>query len=92
MEFIPYGLHSIDEEDIQEVIKTLKSDWLTTGPKVNEFEDAICKYVGCKHTVAVNSGTSALDIAVQCLDLPNKSEIITSPFYICCYIKFNIIQ
>jgi len=80
MEFIPYGLHSIDEEDIQEVIKTLKSDWLTTGPKVNEFEDAICKYVGCKHTVAVNSGTSALDIAVQCLDLPNKSEIITSPF------------
>jgi len=80
MNFIPYGLHSIDEEDIDETIKVLRSDWLTTGPKVKEFEEALCKYVECKHAVAVNSGTSALDIAVQSLNLPKKSEVITSPF------------
>ncbi|KYC54024.1 MAG: UDP-4-amino-4-deoxy-L-arabinose--oxoglutarate aminotransferase [Candidatus Methanofastidiosum methylothiophilum] len=80
MNFIPYGLHSIDQEDINEVIKVLKTDWLTTGPKIKEFEDALCNYVGCENAVVVNSGASALDIAVQSLDLPKKSEIITSPF------------
>lgn len=80
MKFIPYGLHSIDQEDINETLNVLKTDWLTTGPKVNEFEEALEKYVGCKHVVAVNSGTSALDIAVQCFGLPKKSEVITSPF------------
>jgi UDP-4-amino-4,6-dideoxy-N-acetyl-beta-L-altrosamine transaminase len=77
---IPYGLQWIDEEDKEEVMKVLSSDWLTTGPKVGEFEDALCKYMGCKHSVAVNSGTSALDIAVGALDIPEGSEVITTPF------------
>jgi UDP-4-amino-4,6-dideoxy-N-acetyl-beta-L-altrosamine transaminase len=77
---IPYGHQTIDNNDIEEVIKVLKSDWLTTGPKVSEFEEAICDYVGCKHCIAVNSGTSALDIAVASLDLPPGSEVITTPF------------
>ena len=80
MKIIPYGHQWIDEEDIEEVVKVLKSDWITSGPKTKEFEDALCKYVGCKHAVAVNSGTSALDIAVKTLNLPENSEIITTPF------------
>ncbi|MDN5310370.1 MAG: hypothetical protein PWP14_1764 [Methanolobus sp.] len=77
---IPYGHQTIDDEDIQEVIKVLKSDWLTTGPKISEFEKGICDYVGCRYAVAVNSGTSALDIAVASLGLPAGSEVITTPF------------
>lgn len=80
MDFIPYGLHWIDEEDINEVARVLRSSWITTGPKIKEFEDAICAYIGCSYSTAVNSGTSALDIAVQSLDLPAGSEIITTPF------------
>jgi UDP-4-amino-4,6-dideoxy-N-acetyl-beta-L-altrosamine transaminase len=77
--FLPYGFHWIDDADIKEVMNILKSDWIIMGPKVKEFEDAICKYVGSKHGVAVNSGTSALDIAVGSLGL-KKGEIITTPF------------
>ena len=80
MDFIPYGSQWIDDEDISEVVNVLKSDWITTGPKISEFEKALCSYLGCKNAVAVNSGTSALDIAVGALNLPKGSEIITTPF------------
>ena len=80
MRFIPYGHQSIDDEDIQSVIEVLKGDWLTTGPTVDRFEQELAKYVDARHAVAVNSGTSALDIAVQALALPKGSEIITTPF------------
>jgi len=80
MDFIPYGTQWIDDDDINEVVKVLRSDWITTGPKIKEFEDALWSYVGCRHCVAVNSGTSALDIAVQALELPKGSEVITTPF------------
>jgi len=80
MKFIPYGYQWTDEEDIKEVVNVLKSDWITTGPKIKEFEDKICEYIGCKYGTAVNSGTSALDIAVQTLDLPTGSKVITTPF------------
>jgi len=77
--FIPYGKQWIDDDDINEVVNVLKSDWITTGPKILEFERKICEYIGCNYAVAVNSGTSALDIAVQCLELPKGSEVITTP-------------
>lgn len=80
MKFIPYGHQYIDEEDIEEVVKVLRGDWITTGPKVVEFEEALCQYIGSDFVVAVNSGTSALDISVQTLDLPKGSEVITTPF------------
>lgn len=80
MQFIPYGHQCIDEEDVQAVVDVLNSDWLTTGPMVSAFEEDICAYIGCKYAAAVNSGTSALDIAVQALDLPAGSEVITTPF------------
>ncbi len=77
---IPYGKQSIDDDDIRAVTEVLRSDWITTGPKIREFEDALCRYAGSRHAVAVNSGTSALDIAVQSLDLPAGSEVVTTPF------------
>jgi UDP-4-amino-4,6-dideoxy-N-acetyl-beta-L-altrosamine transaminase len=77
--FLPYGFHWIDNADVKAAVDVLKSDWIIMGPKVKEFEDAICKYVGCKYGVAVNSGTSALDIAVGSLGL-KKGEVITTPF------------
>ena len=77
---IPYGRQSIDDDDICAVEDVLRSDWLTTGPKVDEFERSICDYCGCNYAVAVNSGTSALDIAVQSLELPHGAEVITTPF------------
>ena len=80
MDFIPYGTQWIDDDDINEVVKVLRSDWITTGPKIKEFEDALCSYLRCSYCVALNSGTSALDIAVQSLDLPEGKEVITTPF------------
>ncbi|MFH2021077.1 MAG: UDP-4-amino-4,6-dideoxy-N-acetyl-beta-L-altrosamine transaminase [archaeon] len=77
---IPYGKQEINKDDIDAVIKTLKADWITSGPKVDEFEKAIASYVKADHAIAVNSGTSALDIAVGALELPKGSEIITTPF------------
>ncbi len=76
---IPYGRQSIDEDDIEAVAEVLKSDFITTGPKVGEFERSLCRYTGAKYAVAVNSGTSALDIAIQALQMPPGSEIITTP-------------
>ena len=80
MDFIPYGTQWIDDDDINEVVKVLRSDWITTGPKIKEFEDALCSYIGCSYCVTVNSGTSALDIAFQSLDLLKGSEVIITPF------------
>lgn len=80
MNMIPYGHQTVDDEDVRAITDVLRSDWLTTGPKVPEFEHAVARYLGCRHAIAVNSGTSALDIAIQSLALEKESEIITSPF------------
>jgi UDP-4-amino-4,6-dideoxy-N-acetyl-beta-L-altrosamine transaminase len=77
--FIPYGRQDIAEEDIEAVVKVLKSDFLTQGPIVPEFEQKICDYTGAKHTVAVNSCTSALHIACLALDLGPGDILWTSP-------------
>lgn len=74
-----YGKQSISHADIREVIKTLKSPWLTQGPKVVEFEQAICKYTGAKYAVAVANGTAALHLAALSLNLSPEDEVITSP-------------
>jgi len=77
--YLPYGLHWIDEDDIQEVLKVLKSDWITQGPKVKEFEEKLANYCGAKYAVAVSSGTAALHLACLVLDVKPKDEVITSP-------------
>jgi dTDP-4-amino-4,6-dideoxygalactose transaminase len=64
-----YGKQFLDFSDIWEVIKTLRSDFLTQGPKVAEFENAICQYTGAKYAVAVANATAGLHIAMMALDL-----------------------
>ena len=78
MNFIPYGKPCIDDDDIAAVAEVLRSDWLTTGPKVAEFEQAFAQYIGCQYAIAVSSGTAALEIAVASLNL-GKGEVITTP-------------
>jgi perosamine synthetase len=75
---LPYGLHSIEEGDIQAVVDVLRSDWLTTGPKVNEFEEAFAARVGAKHAVAFSSGTAALHGAAFAAGLKPGDDAITS--------------
>lgn len=77
---ISYGRQSISQDDINIVVDTLKSDYLTNGPQVEAFETDLCKYIGCKYSLVVNSGSSALDLAIRSLQLPMGSEIITTPF------------
>ncbi len=76
---LPYGRQSIDESDIQAVVATLRSDWLTTGPKVAEFEEAIAAWVGAKYAVSFSSGTAALHAATFTAGLQAGDEAITSP-------------
>jgi perosamine synthetase len=73
---IPYGRQSIDEEDIKAVVEVLRSDWLTTGPKVAEFERAFAAYVGAEDAVAVSSGTAALHAAMYALEIVPEDEVI----------------
>ena len=67
--FLPYGRQSVSETDIDAVDRVLRSDWLTQGPTVEDFERAICETVGAKHAVACNSGTAALHLAVMAAGL-----------------------
>jgi perosamine synthetase len=76
---LPYGRQSIDESDIQAVVETLRSDWLTTGPKVAEFEEALASWVGAKYAVSFSSGTAALHAAAFAAGLQSGDEAITSP-------------
>jgi UDP-4-amino-4,6-dideoxy-L-N-acetyl-beta-L-altrosamine transaminase len=76
---IPYSRQMIDDDDIEAVIDTLKSDYITAGPKVEEFETKLAEYVGCKYAVVCNSATSALLAAYSTLQLEEGDEIITTP-------------
>jgi len=78
---IPYGRQTIEEDDIQAVVEVLRSDWLTTGPKVEEFEKAFAEYVNAKYAVSFSSGTAALHGAVSIVEPKywRTSEIITTP-------------
>jgi UDP-4-amino-4,6-dideoxy-N-acetyl-beta-L-altrosamine transaminase len=76
---IPYGKQSITEEDIQAVVETLKSDFLTQGPKVAEFEKAFAQYVGSQYAVAVSNGTAALHLCTLALGVSKGDKVITTP-------------
>lgn len=78
-DFLSYGKQWIDQDDIDSVVEVLKSDFLTQGPKVEEFEEKICDYTGAKYCVAVSNGTTALHLAVAALDIKKNSEGITTP-------------
>jgi perosamine synthetase len=76
---LPYGRQSIGEEDIQAVVDVLRSDWLTTGPKVSEFEEAFAAWVGAVQAVSFSSGTAALHGAAFAAGLKGGDEAITTP-------------
>jgi UDP-4-amino-4,6-dideoxy-N-acetyl-beta-L-altrosamine transaminase len=79
MKAIPYGKQYISEEDIQEVIKTLKGEFLTQGPKIAELENAFAKYVGAKYAVALSNGTAALHLCALALNVKEGQKVITTP-------------
>lgn len=76
---IPYGRQHIDQQDIDAVVETLTADFLTQGPKVNEFEEKFAEYIGVKYAVAVSNATAGLHIAVMALDLKPGERVITTP-------------
>ena len=76
---IPYGHQQLDGADVKAVLKVLKSDWLTTGPKISEFEKALSKYCGAGYAVVFSSGTAALHAAYFAAGLKKGDEFITSP-------------
>ncbi|WP_394221939.1 UDP-4-amino-4,6-dideoxy-N-acetyl-beta-L-altrosamine transaminase [Alteromonas gracilis] len=76
---IPYGRQHLDENDINAVLDTLKSDWLTQGPAIPNFENALADYCSARYGVAVNSATSALHIACLALGVGEGDRVWTSP-------------
>ncbi len=80
---LPYGRQSLDDEDIQAAVDVLKSDWLTTGPKVGEFEERFAAWVGTKHAVSFSSGTAALHASAFAAGLKSGDEAITTPMTFC---------
>jgi len=79
LEYIPYGTQYIDDEDIAAVVSVLKSGYLTTGPKIEEFEKALCEATGSRYAVAVSSGTAALHLSMMTMGLEEGDEVILSP-------------
>lgn len=77
--YLPYGRQWIDDEDIEEVIETLKSDYITTGPKIREFEEKVAAYTGTKYAVAISNGTAALHAACFAAGIGYGDEVITTP-------------
>ena len=80
---LPYGRQTLTEADVAAATEVLRSDWLTTGPKVAEFEEAIADYVDARHAVSFSSGTAALHAAVLAAGLKPGDEAITTPLTFC---------
>ncbi|CAA7599622.1 DegT/DnrJ/EryC1/StrS aminotransferase family [Acididesulfobacillus acetoxydans] len=78
-EFLPYALPLIEEDDIAEVVDSLKSNWISKGPKTAEFERRFAEYVGAKHAVAVNSCTAGLYLSLVAAGIGPGDEVITTP-------------
>ncbi len=76
---INYGKQTLDKKDIREVIKALKSDYLTTGPYQENFEKKLCNYFGSRYATVVNNGTSALNIVAKTLRLKKGDVVVTTP-------------
>lgn len=77
--YIPYGKQYIDDDDIEAVVDVLRSDFLTTGPKIVELEKKVAEYIGVKYAVAISNGTAALHAACYAAGISEGDEVITSP-------------
>ena len=82
-DYLTFGSPHIGEEEIAEVVDTLRSGWIGTGPKVAAFEEAFRNYVGAEHAIAVSSCTAALHLSVQIAGMGPGDEIITTPMTFC---------
>jgi perosamine synthetase len=78
-ELLPYGRHEIDDDDVAAVARALRSEWLTSGPGVSDFESAIARTVEADYAVAVSSGTAALHAAIFAIDIGPGDEVIVPP-------------
>jgi UDP-4-amino-4,6-dideoxy-N-acetyl-beta-L-altrosamine transaminase len=81
--FLPYSLPLLDEQEEQAVLDVLRSGWLTTGPKVRQFEEAFAQYTGATHAVAVNSCTAAMHLVLAAWGIGQGDEVITTPLTFC---------
>lgn len=77
--YLPYGRQMIDDEDIESVVKVLQSDYLTSGPAIEQFEAEIAAFTGAKYAVAFSSGTAALHGACYAAGIGEGDEVITTP-------------
>lgn len=85
--FVPFHRPSIGEDEIAEVVETLRSGWLTTGPRAARFEREFGEYVGARHTVALNSATAGLHLALAGLGIGPGDEVITTPMTFCATVQ-----
>src|SRR5215472_15556588 len=82
-DFIPFHRPDIGPDEIEAVIETLRSGWLTTGPKTKQFESEFAAYVKAAHAQAVSSGTAAIEVALAALGIGPGDEVITTPLTFC---------
>jgi dTDP-4-amino-4,6-dideoxygalactose transaminase len=81
--FLIFGAPDIREPEIQEVVDTLRSGWLSTGPRCRKFEELFREYIGCAHAIALNSCTAGLELALEALGIGPGDEVITTPLTFC---------
>lgn len=78
--FLPFALPDLGQEEIDEVVDSMRSGWITTGPKAARFEDEFRKYVGSRHAFAVNSATSGLHLALDAIGIERGDKVVTTPY------------
>src|SRR5262245_32736910 len=81
--FVPFSPPDIGDEEIAEVIATLESGWLSTGPRVHRFEEAFAAYIGAPHAIALNSCTAGLHLSLLAAGIGPGDEVITTPLTFC---------
>ena len=92
-DFLPFHKPDIGNAEIEAVVETLRSGWLTTGPKAKQFETDFSQYIGCEHALAVNSATAALHLALEAVGIRENDEVIvptmtfTATAEVVCYLK-----
>jgi len=80
---VSFARPSIGRDEVAEVVATLESGWLSTGPRVQQFERAFADYTGAAHAVAVNSGTAALHLSLLAAGVGTGDEVVTTPLTFC---------
>jgi dTDP-4-amino-4,6-dideoxygalactose transaminase len=81
--FLPFSPPFIGDEEINEVVDTLREGWITTGPKVRRFEEEFAAFVGSRSALALNSGTAAMHVALAALGIGPGNAVITTPMSFC---------